>query len=252
MSSNRYKMLRTLYIDEKLSMRQIGKKLHRDGVTILYWMKKLNIPRRSKSEAVRLSSGIKPDLRLHPSLAYILGVILGDASCSLRKKHADVTLAAVEEKFVISFKKTLEKIGLHPYLSSYKPKNPNARLVYVTGATSVAFVQWFKQLTLKDVELLISESPETKIGFVRGFFESEGSFVDNRYIDFSNTKKEYLQLVKQLLLSLGFKSSKISTYIRKRKTKIEIEHRLYLRGGTRHAWQFILDIKPSIKNGGLF
>ena len=37
--------------NEKLSLRQMGKEANVDGTTILYWMKKYSIPRRSKSEA---------------------------------------------------------------------------------------------------------------------------------------------------------------------------------------------------------
>jgi len=48
--------LRKLYYEDKLSLRAIGKELGVEGMTVFYWMKRYNMPRRTKSE----SNAVRP------------------------------------------------------------------------------------------------------------------------------------------------------------------------------------------------
>ncbi len=51
MDNNKFKLIKTLYCDEKLSMREISEKLGVNIDTVVYFMRKNKIPRRSLKEA---------------------------------------------------------------------------------------------------------------------------------------------------------------------------------------------------------
>jgi hypothetical protein len=64
--------LRQLYIEKKLATTEIAKRLNCDPKTVTYWMDKFGIPRRTYSEARRLSNPTKrPSVRKKLSLALI-------------------------------------------------------------------------------------------------------------------------------------------------------------------------------------
>lgn len=56
--------LTELYVGNKLTINKIARKFHCDSKTIIYWLEKFNIPRRSRSENFRLNNPAKrPDVR---------------------------------------------------------------------------------------------------------------------------------------------------------------------------------------------
>lgn len=234
--------LKRLYWNELKSLQEIGNIYNCCSVTIMRWMAKRGIPRRTRKEFFH----IKPKLELTPNLAYIVGVVLGDGNISGNR----VTLAVTDEIFALSFKNALEKIGLHPhsFVKKISVKNPNWKDQYVIRAKSKLFCNWVQSLTFTEIHRL---PDELFINFVRGFYESEGCFTLNGYFPYfalkmTNTNKELLAIIWDRLKRMGF-SFKWHVDMDKGKpsSKDAYEIRLFKKD---HVKGFFEAVNPCIKN----
>lgn len=204
-------------LHQHMSLKGMGKILNIDKKTARRWLDFHNIPYNPGIGKTRQrEASLKhPDLLPSPALAYILGVLLGDGwirYSSNGKYHYDIGLAVTDRVFAESFKLALEQIRLNPHIYTYKR---HSDVHYVT-APSKLFCDWYKELTLKDIEKIIATSTMQQ-EFIRGFYESEGSAfisdrVDHRYgtnhltytIKINNTNKPRLQLIQRQLQDIGF------------------------------------------------
>jgi len=246
--------LYSLYWDRGLSTYDIAEKLGLSQKTVLYWFDRFGIPRRAPSEGRRLKGYgtehlIKPRLEPSEELSYILGVCLGDGSVTRCGRQHVIELAAVHREFVESFGKALEKIGLHPFIYIARRGGGERRTLFGVRASSRMFYEWYKSLTLAKIEQILSGNRAYVISFLRGFYESEGSYSKRREgksrVRIVNADRELAELVARLIQSLGFRVSirlnKDGRPNRKGSYCIEVL------GGEGERMRFLETIKPIIK-----
>lgn len=179
------------------------------------------------------------NLDTSPALSYLLGVLLGDGWVTTVPKWnvSRVGLEAKDKEFVDCFGENLRKIGLNP-LPIYLEK----RNVYRVLANNKRFVQWYKGLSLQEIEQIANKHP---IGFIRGFYESEGCFyVHPRggwILHIFNKKKDLLEMSRRILSNLG-----IEMKLSKCRGEPHLMYSLHLWGRVK-IQKFFEQIKPVIK-----
>lgn len=188
-----------------------------------------------------------PLLSSSPSLAYILGVLLGDGCVYSQSKGNGakhwLILSTIDIAFADSFASALEAINIHSVRGTVKPRG-NRQLQYaVTGCNSL-FCRWFKNLTLEHIEKRFLSDEEKIKEFVRGFYESEGHTRRNYYYSFCNTNREILELVQRLLGKLAIQSTLHGPY---HNGIWRPRYNLYI--PATDGQRFISQIQPLIKRG---
>lgn len=153
---------------------------------------------------------IRPQLAPSETLCYIVGVLKGDGSVGVYHRYQHVIRLQVKDKvFAESFKEALLGIGLHP---NYVYKESENRPAHLVVAYSRKFVEWYSGLSLKNIRELIAK-PSFALSFVRGFYESEGSFVHvwrkkrQRHqwrLAIYNSDNPLLTMTRDILRELGF------------------------------------------------
>lgn len=197
---------------------------------------------------------IKPILEPNENLAYILGVMNGDGYAQVRrapntrKNRYQVRLRNKSFEFTASFKYALEKIGLHPiiFVSSRCYKD---RRYFELDASSKLFVEWYKSLSITDLEKLMSKD-ELAISFIRGFYESDGCFfyktgTRRGCLEIYKTSKPLIDFINLLLFQLGFSPKISSCNPRKEKWNVCYRLRLYRQAEIQKFFELI---HPCIKN----
>jgi hypothetical protein len=243
--------LSELYLNQQLSIPEIAKRYSLHHSTLWYYTKKYGIPRRSRSESLKIaykqgrkqSNIVKPDLSPSPTLAYIVGVMLGDGHIEEYKKHYRIRLNTVDLDFAKSFQSALETIGVYSKIY-YRTKLSKQSSGWSLRGYSKAFCEWCKSLTFDEIVKIAELYPKD---FIRGFYESEGAFYEtgrSYQIRIANTNKELIMLVKKLIERLGSKTS-LYEEIRERKPI----YRIYILGGMEQRLRFINEIQPCIKRG---
>jgi len=201
---------------------------------------------------------VQPELSASPFLAYVCGVLLRDGVCCKASQGKGkstvayiVALEVVEKQFGKSFLEALQRLGLNPKMY-YNKKKGNRRNTYYVKAYSKRFYQWWTEQTLTDFEMFLNETQLLK-EFIRGFFESEGSYYKRDYPNYQtfcqmvNTELAIIHLFKKALLKLSFKTS-IHRHEEKRKGRKKFVYKLWILGGKNEHNRFIQLIKPCIKN----
>jgi len=165
---------------------------------------------------------IKPNLEMNKDLAYILGILKGDGCVYKINNSYKVTLDITDKRIALSFMDALRKINLNPHMLEINPSNGiGKRKKYVVNACSIKFGSWYEQLNIKELRELLREKEEV-IGFIKGFYESEGCIsksksrvitdkkryeYDTTTISISNTNLELINLLEYLINKLGIKFS---------------------------------------------
>jgi len=135
------------------------------------------------------------------SLAYTLGVLMGDGSVSKGKNGRYlIQLNVKDEDFADTFMSSLEAIGLNPSKYCYK-----RRKHFYIRAYSKLFHDWYKSLSYHRIENFIS-SDNLAIPFLKGFFDSEGCIAKAKILCANNKNWELLSIIKKLLERLGIQS----------------------------------------------
>jgi intein-encoded DNA endonuclease-like protein len=215
---------------------------------------RVTVWRRVKKFGIELNTPVK-NLNLNPSaeLAYILGVLKGDGYVRYDTKKQYkyfVELRVTSEEFAKSFACYLQKIGLTPALRRYNPsigswgRNP----IYSAKAYSKKFVEWYKKLGLEEIRKIVGKNREFAAAFVRGFYESEGSYYVSKkgfpVIYISNTDLSLLLLVKDFVSSLGYHLN-----LNKKASLTSGGKRAYcLQKKSKSVSELIAVIKPCIKS----
>ena len=202
---------------------------------------------------------VEVNLSASPDLAYVCGVLLGDGVCCRssqgKRKESFVSVVAlevVEKPFALSFMESLQRLGLKPRIYRSKKKG-NRRDTYFVKAYSKRFYQWWTEQNLSDLEDLFFHDTELLKEFVRGFYESEGSYFkraspyDETLCQLSNTDLEITELFKKAISHLSFKTS-VYCHKERRKDRKQFVYNLNILGGKHERARFIQLIKPRIKN----
>ena len=245
--------LNSLYWENKLSATEIGKKYNCTEAGIRHIMYKYNIPRRSASEKLKLKYSktpmkgrINPKINMNENLAYILGVVYGDGYIIKSNYNYNVCLAVTKLKFAEEFYRALEKVGLHPclYTKQVAYRYPNRNNQFCVQASSKKFYLWFKKITLYNLRKVLIKRPSWIKGFLKGFYESEGT--RNKYgrITIYNSNIKLIKLVNILLRNLRFRTSTLKIC---RKIPKGIEYTITIIGGRKEYSRFIKEIRPVIK-----
>ncbi|WP_227805374.1 LAGLIDADG family homing endonuclease [Pyrococcus kukulkanii] len=187
----------------------------------------------SKATVMRWCKGESDPLRKvrrinfeSPSLAYVVGVHLGDGSVSLDDRYRyRIRLKVVDREFAGAFAEALKDIGLRPSLYW---ENDSSRVG-----------RWVVEAVSKELYMFLS-GPREKlfevagrwpVEFLRGFFDSEGSVSISKKnprkasITADNYDKDVLKLCRDLLEGMGIHST---VYLaRKKGTKVVIRGQEY-------------------------
>jgi intein-encoded DNA endonuclease-like protein len=192
-----------------------------------------------------------------PQLCYILGVMLGDGFTKTfrdRNRIRYVTgIKVCDYDLATSFYNALKEIGLNPIFTMcnwrYYRENTKWRIPFQVYTYNEKFYKWFKSLSLDDIKKIVETSRECMVQFVRGIYETDGSFRDKYHIVIIyNTDLELVKLVKYFTEELGFKVSLITTdYPHRKNPKWKVAYHLQLVGGKEDRERFIQVINPVIK-----
>jgi exodeoxyribonuclease V alpha subunit len=148
-------------------------------------------------------------------LAWLLGVIIGDGSCS-NKRDGTIELTNMDQEVLGEFRRIMSGYGLHA--GEYKKKGARAIRLFVT---SRPFREWLLQIGLgyhtareKRIPEIIFRSPAKIRGaFLRGLFDTDGSVTSpNRPLVFrcvrlATSSQLLAKETQELLLSLGVVST---------------------------------------------
>jgi len=251
-----------------------GEYFGRVETTCAYCGKKISVPKNkflkyrthycSEECYNKARSELRVPVKLEPSseLAYVLGVCLGDGCVGSyvkgkeKRTSYEVKLAVEHKEFAESFKKALEKIGMNPSMFLRTSVRPNEKPLWCVCACSRKFVEWYREITsdFAKLEAFLEKCPKGFEEFIRGFYESEGSFIEKEYLDrgagkvkfyrnlhIFNTNKELIEFVNKLLKKLGLRTS----------LKVEVrwthKDKYRLRVLTKDVDKFFEIIKPVIK-----
>jgi len=165
----------------------------------------------AKMDLKRIDSKlIQPNLVPSETLCYILGVLKGDGSVYADKHgHYCVRLQVKDILFAESFEKALSKIGLHP---NYRYMESEKRPPHIVIAYSKKMANWYSGLTLDNIASFLV-NVTFGISFIRGFYESEGSFTHTWRqkrkqhqwkLALYNSNEPLLRMVHDILKELGF------------------------------------------------
>ncbi len=160
-------------------------------------LKKLS--KKSQPIAVKKAReiNVKPILnnKIDKNLAYILGVLFGDGHLS----QGRIILSATDKDFVENFKNKLEK------WSKYDTRI-YSRNIKVSGKIKKRKIQWACYLDsveigkfLKKIAINNLKEKQHKVSFLRGFFDSEGSFSKDYELITYNKDLEKMKQVSKFL-----------------------------------------------------
>jgi hypothetical protein len=192
-----------------------------------------------------------------PQLCYILGVMLGDGFTKTFRDRSRIRYVAgikvCDYDLAISFYNALKEIGLNPIFTicdwRYYRENTKWRIPFQVYTYNEKFYKWFKSLLLDDIKKIVETSRECVIQFIRGLYETEGSYRDKYHlVIIYNTNLEMVNLVKYLIEKFDFKTSLIvSEHPHKKNPKWRVAYHLQLIGGKEAREKFIQLINPVIK-----
>jgi len=235
------KFLENEYWKKGKSTWQIAKMCGFKNSKSIWWhMQKLNIPIRSRSEAFLLHHPRRKEFKpvSSKSSAYVIGVVLGDGNVG----HYVVRLRTTTLTFNRSFARALNRIGVKSKTIFASPREK-----WNTYVCSVEFANWLKNLTLKEVEKIVTRNRNNTIAFIRGLYESEGSakrWYNVVYVSISNSNKILIELLSRLVNILNCKASIRKTFDKRYNSNM---YHLCLLGSSQEKLKFLDLIKPCIK-----
>lgn len=142
-------------------------------------------------------------------LFYILGILQGDGCVYMPKQTKGgymyvISLGSTDESFANEFSKSLKKIGLSAWRYIENRKPPRKKMYYVRSQ-SKSFLKWYSALDYNWI--LNTKSEEYKLYFLKGVYESDGSFqTSKKYtrVRVRNISYPLITTVKKLLEELGY------------------------------------------------
>jgi len=201
-----------------------------------------NVPRRDKIE-ISLS---KPILKPSKTLCYLLGVLKGDGFVYKNQSNHYIVLESIDMPFIISFKNALSGIGLTANKIHSRKRNERCQRIHKISVGSKLFFNWYKTLNIEKTKSMILEA-NGEIDFIRGVYESEGSFFlaggERPTLTIASTNKELMLLMKKLTENLGFSPTCPKPQLLRSKKPY---YKLYF-NKQKEIRRFIGTIKPCIK-----
>jgi hypothetical protein len=223
--------LEDLYWKQGLTLREIGNKFGLSLLGVYYYMKKYGIPRRIRGYAPKPINLVK-----EKTLAYILGVVLGDGNKNLYGYRYTIDLNVKQKEFAASFAKAIEDIGLHTW-RGYKKTNykGESRYYHRVIVCSKSLYQWL--CNVKVDEFIFKNKNNMKY-FTKGIYESEGSISKRCFLLIGVSDEKLINLTRSSIEKLGFKTNVYHN---------DGFYQLYLLGGKKEVKRFLWKINPSIK-----
>ena len=160
-------------------------------------------------ENLRKKILLKPNLEMTENLAYLIGLLKGDGYVCCNGRTYRICLDNTNFTIANNCKKSLKEIGLNPFIYEIVPSNGiGKQKQYRVLASSKEFYKWYKKLTCKKLRKLLTTNKKI-FGFLRGFYEAEGSISKSRNsitISIYNTDMRLISLIKFLLekINLNF------------------------------------------------
>lgn len=147
-----------------MPMREVARKFRLGAATVRSYLEDAGVYIRTRSEAV----AIPFNPAFNESLGYILGVLKGDGWAGKDKCYG-ICLTVKDCDFADAFTKALTDV-----YGGRKPLKPhkNSKGYYTISTRRKNLVNWVR--SINPYELLIANK-EMARGFLRGFFDSEGS-----------------------------------------------------------------------------
>ena len=209
--------LERLYVCDNKTIAEVGRTLGIAPQTVFQRLQRIDVtinPSRKKSYLNR-----RQDIRLPTytaTLAEFLGIMLGDGHLS----HFQfiVSLGTKEEQYAVWVAKLCKQLfGVTPKIAV---RTSGYRDVYFG---SVHITKWLRAMGLVgnkvksqiDIPRWIFENHEFMKRFVRGFFDTDGSVYQIRYgiqISFTNHSLPLLASLRKMLIVLGYKPSRLSSW----------------------------------------
>jgi len=212
------------------------------------WAKKIN---KKRLKNLRKKVMLKPNLKMTKNLAYLVGLLKGDGCVTHNGASFRICFDNTNQTLANNCLNSLKEIGLHPFVYDIIPYNGiGKKKIYKVVANSKKFYEWYKKLTLQDLKKSLNTKEKT-IGFLKGFYEAEGSISTSRNtvtISISNTDLKLLKVVKILLEQLDlyfrlngpYKNNGLGGY------KAKLIYRV-LTSSRENVFSFINLVKPSAK-----
>jgi intein-encoded DNA endonuclease-like protein len=133
-----------------------------------------------------------------PELAYVVGVVKGDATVDVQQWSYRIRLRVLDKEFVEEFDRCVSKlIGSPRRRTKLLPR----RNLWSVEISSVLLNRFLIQ-PLSRMRPLVGHCANCESGFLRGFFDSEAS-VSGRSLTVSNTNLSILRFVRSLLSRRG-------------------------------------------------
>ncbi|HVC26556.1 MAG TPA: LAGLIDADG family homing endonuclease [Nitrososphaerales archaeon] len=138
-------------------------------------------------------------------LAYVVGVTLGDGSTSSNRNHNHkIKLRVIDEEFAEEFARCLGVLlRRNAPLVKWREKTRS----WYTEVSSLLLQKFLRQ-DLRQLIPTVSHCDDCKAGFLRGFFDSEGSMYA-RALTASNENLNLMEFVCELLQSLNIQTTGI-------------------------------------------
>lgn len=238
-----------LYWGQKLPLRKTAESLNIPEGSIRKIFQRFNIKRREKGDAKSESANKILQLPTTPTLAYLLGCLVGDGTvCKIRRSESRhlrhlVGLRVISKDFAISFAQALNVILGIEYKVGHTPYH--GQDYYYVRCCKRAFYNAVYPIWSDKQQLLrlLSISEEHSKAFLRGMYESEGSCRQHG-LTFSNSNSELADIIEKALIKLGYHPWRSSGA-----SKTAHSGRMYLIGLTRQmeTVKFFSQINPCIK-----
>lgn len=210
--------LRQLYVIENKTIGEVGRILGVAGGTIFDRLVRLGIPtlREQKTNFNNRRNDVRIVDDYSAELSELFGILLGDGHIS--HFQVMVTLGTKELSYARYVRRLLQNVfgGVPKIITSSR----NDRTVYL-GSTVIT--KWLKAEGLVqnkvaaqvDVPSWLFNSPDYMTGFIRGFFDTDGSVYKLRYviqISFCNKSLPLLYSLHNMLKTIGYNPSAVSGY----------------------------------------
>ena len=155
---------------------------------------------------------------MFPSLAYLLGVYLGDGNVCKVKTGAFFQQSSIDEDFILKTQKTAQNIlGFLPNYHFYSKRG-----LYLLRICSTEFANWLIQITDKKQKIpddVLNAKRNVLKEFINGLLDSEGSisaspdkrYKEKKYGMYFAITSSWIELFQELLKKIGVKTSKIRT-----------------------------------------
>lgn len=203
---------------------------------------------------------IKPNLEINENLAYLLGAIKGDGNVSNNKKYFNINMTKSGGSwhkqyrfcfynqnfdFLRNIYHSMKDIGLRPTIKN------EAKVIAISACSKIMW-EWYQELNLTKLELMLKQNMEYILAFLRGFYEAEGSYyyetgIYKPFVSIINCNFELISLINKLIFELGF-SPKLYKIKRGRTAFKKGYFYLIHIKKKNDAERFIEKIKPNIKN----